>query len=437
MLTANCSMFREKVVPRSMLTAPCSLLHARKGVTMVELMVSMAILGVLVFVATTVLIGRKSFSELDTATRQMTALLRDAQSRSIAQSSSTSWGVHFENSSGSTPFYSLFASSYSTSTRENYASLPVSVGYVSSSIAIGSSTDIVFNQMTGSVATSASVRIYLLSNPAASSTISVSASGLVDWSMSTSSIASASDLSVPSVTTLAATAVSTSTAVLNGSVNPNGKSTTAWFDWGTAVSFGTSTLSADMGSGSAAVSASASISGLISGTTYYFRISAQSSGGTAEGSTLSLSTLGIISPASGEHYAWSDNFGWIDFGDPGNVTVSSAQLTGYASSSRGYVLLDCATTSGGDICGTSNFKVSNTSGGVLSGYAWNDTGGWISFNCSDPGICGTSNYAVTISATGTFSGYAWNDNFGWISFNCADPGVCATSNYKVQTTWTH
>jgi len=68
----------------------------------------------------------------------------------------------------------------------------------------------------------------------------------------------------------------------------------------------------------------------------------------------------------------------------------------------------------------------------LSGWAWNDDYGWISFNCSDPGLCATSNYKVTVStSTGVFSGWAWNDNLGWISFNCADPGLCASSDYKV------
>ena len=33
------------------------------------------------------------------------------------------------------------------------------------------------------------------------------------------------------------------------------------------------------------------------------------------------------------------------------------------------------------------------------------------------------------------SGWAWNDTIGWISFNCADTGVCGQVGYKVATTW--
>ena len=68
----------------------------------------------------------------------------------------------------------------------------------------------------------------------------------------------------------------------------------------------------------------------------------------------------------------------------------------------------------------------------LSGYAWSETIGWISFNCTDTGSCGTSPYGVTVSKTGALSGYAWSEYIGWISFNAADvtgcpSGTCAPS----------
>jgi hypothetical protein len=59
----------------------------------------------------------------------------------------------------------------------------------------------------------------------------------------------------------------------------------------------------------------------------------------------------------------------------------------------------------------------------VSGWAWSETIGWISFNCTNTGTCGISNYGVSVdSATGDFSGYAWSENIGWISFNRADTG---------------
>jgi len=131
-------------------------------------------------------------------------------------------------------------------------------------------------------------------------------------------------------------------------------------------------------------------------------------------------------------WAWNDTIGWIDSNITNNVLVSASGISGYASSSIGYIAFDCATVPDGaggttDICGTSNFGVTNT-GGVLGGFAWNDAIGWIAFS-------GAWADGVTIDSNGYFKGYAWNDVIGWISFSCEDPGVCASSDYKTQTYW--
>src|SRR3989344_813765 len=134
------------------------------------------------------------------------------------------------------------------------------------------------------------------------------------------------------------------------------------------------------------------------------------------------------------HWAWNDVIGWIDFqfeGNP-NVEVRDDGLLGYASSTVGFISLDCATGPPGSSCAVS-YRVNNANG-MLSGWAWNDTIGWISFNCADRGVCGTANYFVRVSGE-EFSGWAWNDAIGWISFNCADTGVCGQVGYKVATTW--
>ncbi|MDI6717893.1 MAG: hypothetical protein QMD86_02545 [Patescibacteria group bacterium] len=135
-------------------------------------------------------------------------------------------------------------------------------------------------------------------------------------------------------------------------------------------------------------------------------------------------------------YAWNDVIGWIDF-NTGNITINSAQLTGYASSSMGYIGFNCNSTPNGNICGgpAGNWKVSNISDGYLSGWAWNDAIGWISFDS----VTATSSfpYQVIINQAGDFSGYAWNDIIGWISFNCVNTGTCGTVNYKVSTLWSN
>jgi len=64
-------------------------------------------------------------------------------------------------------------------------------------------------------------------------------------------------------------------------------------------------------------------------------------------------------------------------------------------------------------------------GYVLSGYAWSENIGWISFN--------GPNYSVKVNDDKTLSGYAWSENIGWISFNASDLGGCpsAPCNAKI------
>jgi hypothetical protein len=143
-----------------------------------------------------------------------------------------------------------------------------------------------------------------------------------------------------------------------------------------------------------------------------------------------------ISSTAAEHHAWNDFLGWVNFYSTNSVNLTATRLQGYASTIAGDFSLDCATTSIGNICGTSNYYVSNNGVGTLAGYGWIDTYGWVSFNCSNTGGCGTSNYAVSVNPnTGVFSGYAWNDLAGWFSFNCADLALCGISDYKVVSTW--
>ncbi|MEK7657954.1 MAG: hypothetical protein AAB366_02045 [Patescibacteria group bacterium] len=135
----------------------------------------------------------------------------------------------------------------------------------------------------------------------------------------------------------------------------------------------------------------------------------------------------VIDPI--DRWAWNDIIGWIDFGYPaGNVNVYSNRLEGYASSSVGFIALNCNSTPNGNICGASDFKVSNDGAGNLSGWAYNDNIGWISFASTTPVV-----YSVSIDSGGDFHGWAWNDIIGWISFNSAEGG--GSVNYKVKTLW--
>jgi hypothetical protein len=99
----------------------------------------------------------------------------------------------------------------------------------------------------------------------------------------------------PTVQTLAASFASSSQAQLNGSVNPNGDNTTAYFEYGLTSNYGMTTPEEFVGSGSAAQNTSGTV-GLAPNTTYHYRVVAFNSGGTSLGSDVTVTTASNSSP---------------------------------------------------------------------------------------------------------------------------------------------
>jgi len=99
--------------------------------------------------------------------------------------------------------------------------------------------------------------------------------------------------SAPTVTTSKMNTPGIDTAEINGNVNPNGLAATAWFEYGPdpSLSNPTKTDNQAMGSGKAPASINATLAGLEAGTTYYYRVAASNSAGTAKGAIESLATL--------------------------------------------------------------------------------------------------------------------------------------------------
>jgi len=119
------------------------------GFTLIEMALVVGftvIMGVVIIVS---LSSRKSRVELDNTTKQIVTLLREAQSRAAAGEQNAVWGVHFENSTTTVPFYALFYGSYASSTTKGYWRLPVSLRFATSSVPEGSSTNVVFSQVSG------------------------------------------------------------------------------------------------------------------------------------------------------------------------------------------------------------------------------------------------------------------------------------------------
>ena len=97
---------------------------------------------------------------------------------------------------------------------------------------------------------------------------------------------------LPSVSTSYASSISQNSAMLNGSVNSNNDSANAWFEWGRTLSLGNITYSQGINQNTGSFQISSNLSGLNSGTLYYFRAVARNSYGTAYGDIYNFRTQG-------------------------------------------------------------------------------------------------------------------------------------------------
>lgn len=133
--------------------------------------------------------------------------------------------------------------------------------------------------------------------------------------------------------------------------------------------------------------------------------------------------IGRRADESGE---WGEYFyGNIDEVRVSNMTKSSdCILTEYNNqNSPSTFAIPQPSCSDFDICGNGIDEDCNGSDAVcncadiynISGYAWSELYGWLSFNCNGD-IYQNENYGVNINNDRNFEGYAWSSNLGWISF---------------------
>ena len=78
-----------------------------------------------------------------------------------------------------------------------------------------------------------------------------------------------------------------------GSVNPLGRATTWYVEYGTTTSYGAKTATKSAGSGVLTRNVSFSLSGLTPATTYHYRLVAKSDAGTSRGADVTFTTVGV------------------------------------------------------------------------------------------------------------------------------------------------
>jgi hypothetical protein len=127
------------------------------------------------------------------------------------------------------------------------------------------------------------------------------------------------------VVTSPVSGITTTTATLNGLVNPNGTNANAWFLWGTATPISVVGIQT-VGGGNSNVPVNYVLTGLNPGTTYYIELIGQNSGGTTPGGIVSFTTLGgttntsvTIFSASVTSDQTADVYFYYNSNDPGAV----------------------------------------------------------------------------------------------------------------------
>lgn len=96
---------------------------------------------------------------------------------------------------------------------------------------------------------------------------------------------------MPVVTTGSATGLGSHDVILQGTVNPKGGTTLAYFEYGETASYGSQTTPQGVGNGPDPIGYSMGLSGLQTGTTYHFRFVASNSLGTRTGADAMFTTL--------------------------------------------------------------------------------------------------------------------------------------------------
>jgi len=127
--------------------------------------------------------------------------------------------------------------------------------------------------------------------------------------------------SSPAVKTGAPSHVTDTSAVLHGTINPNGSATAYYFEWGLTTAYGVTSVEHSAGHGTAPVSVSATAAALIPGTIYHYRLIAANGSGSASGADRTFKTAGNPPPG-------------VSTGPATQVARNSATLTAEISPNR-------------------------------------------------------------------------------------------------------
>lgn len=220
----------------------------------------------------------------------------------------------------------------------------------------------------------------------------------------------------PSVSINNAANISTTSARINGSVNPNGAKTTYWFRYGTNISLNSgyqTTSSKTVSAGVSTVSVNGDISGLSPSTTYYYRLYASNSEGEVASSVSSFTTAAPSNSAPNKPTGPSPSSGATNQGSSGTLSWICSDPDGDALNYKVYIGTS-----------TSNMSLYKSSSSKSCSYSLNgNTKYYWYVVASDGSLSSTSatwNFTTKAASTSPFS-------------DCTSEEDCGGKDYQSET----
>lgn len=169
--------------------------------------------------------------------------------------------------------------------------------------------------------------IYFVNKSNTASNTATSTAPVVDSNPIPSNPATPTQSGQPRVVTGSIASVSDTTAVVNGTVNPNGALTSYWYEYGKTSNLGSKTPNSIVGSGWVTTQASDYIVNLSKDTSYYFRLVAENKNGRVAGDVFTFKTsVGTPAPLGSSPSAKTLS--------ANNVARTSANINGEVTPNR-------------------------------------------------------------------------------------------------------
>lgn len=153
------------------------------GFTLLEVIVAVAILGILSAVVVTNFLFFKRDTNLNNDTQEVAGFLRLAQNKTLASENNSQYGVYFDSVGNK---YILYKGASYVARDTSYDQIRSLSGEIEfSSISLGGANEVVFNKLTGSAGQSGSVSLRVKTNTSQTKAVYISGGGVVSFASET------------------------------------------------------------------------------------------------------------------------------------------------------------------------------------------------------------------------------------------------------------